>query len=1037
MQSLCCCFLLSLPVFQAGAQNVRRISGTVTDAAGIPVIGAAVLDSSKGTGEVTDVDGKWSMTVSSGTVLNVNCLGYLDQTIKINDANDVYNVVLQEDAVQLEETVVVGYGTQKKATITGSVAAVTNSEIMTTKNESVSNMLSGKVAGLTVVQNSSEPGQFDSSLNIRGFGAPLVIIDGVPRDNMARIDPEDIESISVLKDASAAIYGVRSGNGLIIITTKKGGKGKASISYSGNMTWQMPSDFPELVDAADWMSLYNERSRHNVDNQNNIVYSDEEIASWRDGTNRSTLWVGEVFRKSAPQTQHNINVSGGNDRISYFASAGYQYQGSFLQTDAINYRKYNLRSNVSAKITDNLLFDISLSGMMDERRSGVYSAWDIVRAMWISRPMDQVWYNEEEGKYAAPKDVTHLNPVAAMDTDLTGSNSYKSRWFQSTANLRWNLPWVKGLYIKGMFSYDFIQNDNKEFTKMYSLYNDAGNEIVWNRYTVDGSQYPGRVSRYYYGKNALLWQAQIGYERSFGKHNLNVMALLEDSHKDGDNFYGRRYIDLPLDQIFTANSNDMYFNQSSDSGALYDYSNTSYIGRVQYDYADKYIAEFSFRYEASSRFSSYNRWAFSPSVLVGYVMSEEKFWKQSGLKFINKFKIRASYGQSGVDSSLNYQFLTGYEYPFSGKSYALPGGTVFDGSFVNASVDKGLANRALSWQKISTFNVGLDAQAWGGQLNLTADYFYRRQDGKFATKVDVLPGVVGASLPQENLNSDMNQGFEIELGHENRVGEFVYAVKANVAYTMTKDLHVEWAKAGNSYDNWRNNKNNRVKNIWWGYEGNGRITSWDEIYYNPIFIGRGTVMGDYEYLDWNGDGMISDLDVHPIATTGSAPLVNYGITFNLAWKGIDFSMLLQGASRRFVAPREFLYQPLWADTNALTQYLDRWHTEDPTANPYNPATKWVEGEYGMTGSLPNFNSTFNVKNAAYLRLKTIELGYSLPKKWLNAIRVQNIRIYVSGYNLLTFSKLKYMDPEYNVTEKNYGYNYPINKTVTLGLNVKF
>lgn len=1037
LQTLFSCLFLSLSVVQLNAQSTSvTVHGVVRDASGEPVIGAAVLDSKTRAGGVTDIDGKWSVSVKPGSVLNVSCLGYLDKQVKIDATDREYVIILEEDALQLSETVVVGYGVQKKATLTGAVAAVNNKEIVSTKNENVSNMLTGKVAGLRVVQTSSEPGQFASSIDIRGFGAPLVVIDGVPRDNMARIDPEDIESISVLKDASAAIYGVRSGNGVILITTKRGEKSKASISYSGNMTWQMPSDFPELVDAVDWMNLYNERSRHNVDNQNNIVYSPEQIAEYADGTKQSVNWVDEVFRKSAPQTQHNLSVTGGNDRISYFASAGYQYQGSFLQTDAINYSKYNLRSNLSAKITDNLKFDLSLSGMMDERQSSVYSSWDIVRAMWIQRPMDQIWYNEEEGKYAAPQDETHYNPVAMMDTDLTGRNSYKSKWFQSTASLRWDLPWVEGLYVKGMFSYDYIMNDNKEYVTQYSLYNNSGKEVVWNKYSANGEQYPGKISRYFYGKNALLWQVQAGYDRTFGKHNVGVMLILEDSHKDGDNFYGTRYLDLPIDQVFAANKNNQQFNQSNGSGSLYDYANTSYIGRVQYDYANKYIAEFAFRYEGSSRYSSFHRWAFSPSILAGYVISEERFWKESPLKFINKFKVRGSWGRSGNDSSLSYQFLTGYTYPVSGSSGSLPGGAIIDGSFVNASVDKGLANQSLSWQTIRTFNIGIDAAAWGNLLTLSADYFNRKQDGIFATRINSLPGSVGASLPQENLNSDMTQGFEIELGHERRIGEFIYSIKGNIAYTMSRDIYVEKAKAGNSYLNWRTNTNNRNKNIWWGYQGNGRITSWDEIYYNPVYIGRGTIIGDYEYQDWNGDGWINDLDLHPLATNASMPLVNYGITVNLAWKGIDFSMLLQGASRRFVAPQEFLYQPLWADTNALTKFLDRWHTEDPTANPYDPATKWVSGENGFTGSLPNANSTFNIQNAAYLRLKTVELGYSLPKKWMDTIGVQGIRFYLSAYNLLTFSQLKHLDPEFNVSS-GYGYNYPINKTVTLGLNVKF
>ena len=710
------CLLLGLTMVQLRAQSLTSsVSGTVVDATGQPVAGAAVINSRTGKGEITDLSGKYSFSgdVAEGDVLTVSIIGYQEQKVKVLPSRSVYNVVLEEDALQLAETVVVGYGVQKKATLTGSVAAVNNSEIISTKNENVSNMLTGKVAGLRVVQTSSEPGQFAGSIDIRGFGSPLVIIDGVPRGNMSRIDPDDIESVSVLKDASAAIYGVRSGNGVILITTKKGNKKPAEVTYSGNVTWQRPSDFPNLLGAVDWMTLYNERSMHNVDNQNRIVYTDSQIEEYRNGTKHSTDWISEVFRNSAPQTQHNINVSGGNDRITYFASAGYQYQESFLQTNAINYSKYNIRSNVSAKISRNLTFDISLAGMMDKRNSPVYSSFDIVRGMWLMQPMDQVWWDEAQGQYWQPTNEGLNNPVAMMDTDLTGKNSYQSKWFQSNASLEWKVPYVEGLSVKGMFSYDFTLNDNKEYVTSYKLYRD-GKEFTKNSYTADDVNYPGKISRYYYGKNAFLAQGQIAYNRTFGKHSVNALALVESVHNDGDNFYGTRYLDIPIDQVFAANKNNQQFEQSTGSGALYDYANISYVGRLQYDYANRYLAEFAFRYEGSSRYSSYKRWAFSPSVLLGYVISEEKFWKESPLAFINRFKIRGSWGRSGDDTSLSYQFMTGYNYPVSGNAGALPGGTIIDGSFVNASADKGLANKALTWYTVETWNVGFDAAAWNG-----------------------------------------------------------------------------------------------------------------------------------------------------------------------------------------------------------------------------------------------------------------------------------------------------------------------------------
>lgn len=1026
----------------ARAADPVRITGTVKDASGAPVAGASVVERGTTDGVATSPQGGFAITADPESTLLVNFLGYRQQEIVPGSRREL-TIVMETAVEDIETVVVVGYGTQKKATLTGAVAAIRNEEIVTTKNENVQNMLTGKVPGLRVAQRSSEPGQFSNDMDIRGFGSPLVVIDGVPRTNMARLDAEDIESISVLKDASAAIYGVRSANGVILITTKKGDKGRANISYSGNMTWQRPSNFPTMVDAADWMTLYNERSMHSVDNPT-LVYSDDEINAYRSGELKSTNWRKEVFRNSAPQTQHTVSASGGTDAVTYYVSMGYQYQGSFLKTDAINYDKYTLRSNISANVTKNLKLDLNLAGYMDERNSSVYGSSDIVRGMWIMQPMDRVWYNEEMGQYWQPLNTTLQNPVAMMDTDLTGSNSYKSKWFQSSAALTYNIPYVEGLYVKGFYSYDYILNDNKEFVTACQLYNQDGVASTWN--SPGTSDDPdNRVSRYYYGKDHNLWHVQLGFDRSFGRHSVSAMTLFENSHSEGDNFYGRTFAILPIDHVFAGSTDNQQFLQSTSSGALYDYANQAFVGRINYDFDNKYIVEGAFRYEGSSKFPADSRWAVFPSVSGGWRISEENFWKTSLLAFINYFKVRASWGKLGDDSASEYQFLTGYNYPASGTSAsALPPGAIFDGVFVNSSNNKGLANGAITWYTSRTFNVGFDGEAWNGLFGVTGDYFRRKRTGLLTTRLSSLPGVVGATLPQENLNSDLTRGFEIEAYHRNRVGDFRYEIKGNVSFTRTKTLYYEQAEQGNSYLNWRNNNNNRNNNIWWGYQGDGRFTSWNDIYYSPVLVGRGTVIGDYNYLDWNGDGMISDLDVHPIGTVGNVPLLYFGLNFSAQWKGIDFTMLWQGAGKRYVAYRQFLYQPLWADTNAITGFFDRWHPADPKANPYDPATEWVSGHNAYTGTSPNESSTFNVQNAAYLRLKNIEIGYNLPRKWLDAVNMQGVRIYFSAYNLLTFSRLKYMDPEFYVNTNlsagglsDLGYNYPLNKTLTLGINVKF
>jgi TonB-linked SusC/RagA family outer membrane protein len=1032
---------------EADSRPEITVTGTVTiseDASALPGVNITIKGTNQGT--TTDADGKYTMQVPDGdAVLVFSFIGFLTQELVVG-TKSVIDVALVPDIQQLGEVVVVAYGTQRKETLTGSVSAVTNQEIVTTKNENVQNMLTGKIPGLRVQQRSSEPGQFNTAIDIRGFGAPLVVVDGIPRDNMARIDPEDIESISVVKDATAAAFGSRAANGVIIITTKKGSKtGKPSITYSGNMAWQVPSNYPDLVDAADWMTLYNERDRHNVDNSNpTLKYTPEEIESYRNGTNASTDWKEAVMRKSAPQTQHTLSATGGNDKLNYYSSVGYQYQGSFLQTDAINYEKYTMRSNISAAVSKNIQFDLNLAGLSDKREQSPYGSSDIMRAMWLQRPMDKVYYNEEANQYGMMDWNVILNPVAMMDKSLVGENTYQSKWFQSNASLTYKLPFLEGLSLRGLYSYDYTINDNKEYSKAFTLYLPTGAPYQANTQTRGNS----RTSRFFYSKNASLWRLQIAFERQFGDHFVSVMNLLENSHYQGDNFYGRRYGVLPLDQIFAGITENQEMLQSTDKGALYDYANRASVGRLSYDFKSKYLVEFSYRYEGSSKFPKNNRWGFFPAVSAGWRISGEPFWSNnSSLNFIDNLKLRGSYGITGDDSGLTYQFVSGYQYPVTGSGIGrtgLPPGYIFGNSFVPASGSTGLANNSITWYQAKTTNIGLDVDAWNGLLGATVEYFQRDRTGLLATRVESLPGIVGANLPQENLNSDRNRGFEVELRHANQIGDIKYQVRGNVSYTRIRTNHYEMARAGNSYLNWRDGRNDRNNNIWWGYAGAGRMTNWDDIQYNPVYIGRGSVPGDYEYLDWNGDGWISDLDVHPLATNGQVPLVNYGVTISGQWKGVDLTMLLQGAGKKYVIAREFLYQPLWSHTNALSDFTDRWHPADPNADPYDPATEWVSGEYGFTGTSPNVLSDFNIQNAAYMRLKSLEIGYTVPNKILSRISLQKVRIYANAYNLLTFTKLRYMDPEFyinNDTSRNgltdLGYNYPLNRTYSIGINATF
>ena len=388
------------------------------------------------------------------------------------------------------------------------------------------------------------------------------------------------------------------------------------------------------------------------------------------------------------------------------------------------------------------------------------------------------------------------------------------------------------------------------------------------------------------------------------------------------------------------------------------------------------------------------------------------------------------------DNASSYQFVSGYNYPSSTDNRNFTGGYVFDGSF-NASADnKGIPNPNITWYTAKTFDVGADFEGWNGLFGATLDYFSRNRQGLLATRNGGIPTVVGAGLPQENLNSDRTYGFEVELTHRNHIGDFNYNAKGMFSLARVERLYVERGAIGSSWNNWKNNQNNRLQGVQSGLQGDGQYQSWEEILSSPTYIGRGTIIGDYKYQDWNGDGEINGNDVHP-TRFNQYPWMNYSMIFDASYKGFDLNFLLQGSAMSSLVYGEQLRQPMWGsgESGAMVQFMDRWHPVDPKADPYDPKTVWTSGHYAYTGSLPDENSTFNVENSAYLRLKSVELGYTVPSRWIKRAGVKNLRVSVNAYNVFTLTKVDYVDPEH--PNDTYGYLYPLNKTYSVGLNIKF
>lgn len=1030
------CMLMLLSVTSVYAQE-KSISGTVKDESGEAIIGANVKLVGGSTGSITDFNGNFKLNVPAKGTLEISFIGYVTKKVVITNAS-TYDIVLKEDSKTLDEVVVVGYGTQKKATLTGAVSAIASDELIATKNQNAQNMLTGKVPGVRVIQRTSEPGEFNNQFDIRGFGSPLIVIDGVPRSDMERMDPNEIESMTVLKDASAAIYGVRAANGVVLITTKKGERNKTKIEYNMYYGFQTPAEVLKPVGAVDRMTLFNEKQMRDLVNPSH-KYSDEQINAFLNGERQSTDWYDAIMKNSAPQQSHNVTISGGGEKVDYFVSFGYMDQKGFFTSDALDYNRYNIRSNINAQVTKNLKLGVKLSGMIDDREGNSKDAWEVFKNLWRSAP-DQPIYANNTAPYFQKPESADDNPMALIDKDVTGYKKRGNKLFQSTFEAEYTVPKVKGLKLKALFSYDTKINDESKWTKEYSYY--EYNEAA-DSYTGATRLGPTNLERTYNNSWSTLWQASVNYDNTFAGHHVSGLMLFEEAHGVGDNITASRNFSIPLPYLFAGDSDGQIGNANPNN--IRENASQGLVGRFNYDYKGKYLAEFSFRYDGSSKFPADNRWGFFPAASIGWRISEESFIKDK-LTFMDNLKLRASYGKMGDDSASDYQFISGYDYPNTsgGTNNNYPTGYMFGGAYINSLGFRAVANPNITWYTVKTLNIGLDADMWNGLLGFTFEVFKRDRDGLLADRLTTLPGTFGSKMPQENLNSDRTKGFELEVRHNNKIGNLRYNVAAQLSMTRGMRCYYETNPAGNSYDYWRNRRLNRYNDIWFGYGAAGRYTNYDQIY-NSFYSNNGTLPGDYIYEDWNGDGVIDDMDKHPIATTtnpdsdwqdkNNYPLMNFGLTIGANWKGIDLNLLFQGAAMSYISYGEQLKAPLQFNGNALDMFLDRWRPVDPNAHPYNPATEWISGYYSYGATNADENSEFMIQKGNYLRLKSLEVGYTLPKQWLSSLGVKNLRVYFNAYNLLTFTGVKGVDPE--KPTQLYGYMYPMNRTYNFGANITF
>ena len=977
-------------------QQNSTCKGIVKDAKGEPVIGASIVVKGTTNGTITGIDGDFTLTnVAKGSTIQISYIGYVSQEIKFNGQS--LNVVMKEDTELLDEVVVVGYGVQKKANLTGSVASINAEALESRAVASVSAALAGTMPGVTSIQTSGAPGAQTGSITIRGknsinAASPLVIVDGVP-GSMNNIDPQDIESLSVLKDAaSSAIYGVQAANGVIVITTKKGKKGsKAQINYSGTVSWSSPTATLDFLGATDYAILYNEATLN--ENPNAAVpYSDEDIRLFRDGTDPighpDTDWYSEVMKKSAMETQHSLSISGGSDNTTYMASLAYLFQDGLSQEK--NYERYNGRVNIDSKIAKWVSVGINASayrGINNDEYEGFGSLLQYSNRISPTAPIykeDGVTYNYNGLQ----------NPVAQQGK--TGTYKQVDQQLNATAYI--NLTPLDGLSIKGVYSLRHDNQDLRKFKRHYAYDNfDSGRREGYHNY---------------YNWNWYTGQLLINYNKTFGSHSIGLLAGAESVR------YTYRYTTTSRtgggnDELGESlNTLDASTQKNSDGG--YETARQSYFGRVQYDFQNKYLFEANFRSDASSRFPKDNRWGFFPAFSAGWRISEESFVKDKA-DWLSNLKLRLGWGKTGneeLKSSDIYPAVSTYAY----------GNTMLGGALYSTAYESRYVNNALQWATVTNYELGIEAGFLNNMLGFELS-LYKKKTNDMLLYLPI-QGVIGMSAPAQNAGSVENRGFDLSVFHNNRINkDWSYAVNLNVAYVkneITDMCGTEGVDPDNS-KYWR--LEGYPIGSFYGYVANGYFNTEDELKNYPKRTGT-EKLGDIKYVDRNEDGKITAADRDVIGK--NFPSWTGGLNINVYYKDFDLSMLWQGA---FDVDAYYTGEASYAFFNSgkvLKRHLDRWTPEHHDAS-YPRLTR---------SSQINFQtSSFWLEDASYVRLKNISLGYNLPKSLLSKVGIERAKVYVAGENLLTFSGLDGLDPESPSDTR--GAFYSNVKKISLGLKVTF
>lgn len=998
----------------ATTQQAGICKGLVKDATGESVIGASVVVKGTTNGTITDFDGNFSLDgIKKGDVIVISYVGYQTQEIKWNGSP--LNVILKEDSKTLSEVVVVGYGTQKKANLSGSVAMVDSKELENRPIQNVSSGLQGLMPGVAITGTNGAPGQDAGKIRVRGIGTlneagPYILVDGIETGTLSAVDPNDIESISVLKDAaSAAIYGSKAANGVVLITTKRGKTGQTKISYSGYLSFQNATNMIERMGSYEYASLLNQALEAEGMSKR---FNDTELQKFKDGNDPlypDTDWYDLAY-KTGVQHRHNVNINGGSENVKYMASLGYLNQTGILPN--AGREQFNARTNLDMKINKRLSARMNLSFIKNDysdASSAYYggSSDQIIRQLNLIAPWIVARY--DDGTWGT---ISDGSPIAWLDSGMkVNRDNYN---FSGMAAVDYEIfdglkLTLQGAYVNNLQNYNYFQkyikyNENKESD-------------------------PSQLDERFYKWDRTNYDALLNYNKNFGKHN--IKGLL-GWHTEKYNYKYQKAVrkKFPNNELTDMNAGDA--STQSNEGYTAELAMISWFARINYDFAGKYLLEANIRADASSRFAEGHRWGYFPSFSGAWRISEEAFMESAKDSWLSGLKIRASWGQLGNQDALSG---SNNDYYPALNTYNLDSKYAFGGSLNSGYYQRKYRLETISWEKASTWGVGVDFTLFN-KLNGSLDYYNRKTTGII---MDVtVPKEFALDAYKDNVGSMRNSGIEINLSYNTKIGQVDFGIAGNFSYNKNEILDLgggdpnKYLDATDGYS--QRNKVGEAMNSYYIYRADGFFNSQEEAdaytakYGNPF--GKTFKAGDLRYVDTNKDGKLTADDREYCGS--SDPKIIYGFNINAGWKGIDLSLMFNGAAgvKRLFDGYE-VYGNFSGDAaHPATIWRDAW-----TPDNHDASMPRIFYDTNSASSSRSVQSDFWLQDTSYLRLKNLQLGYTLPKGWLNSVGVENIRIYYSVENLLTFDKMKInIDPESTSQRLS---SYPLLRTHAFGVNVTF